>query len=140
LRRGRKFHDLPPSRSQIRIRRSTKVSFSIRERNAESLGNLSYLFCSDVLQGFSGLPERLQCASPRERCVEIFDVHQFEFGVGALLRDLVDSFRHSLAVSIRARASENDRDRDHVINRDRLIRNAHPDGGQAANDIFSPTP
>jgi hypothetical protein len=28
----------------------------------------------------------------------------------------------------------------HVINRDRLDRDAHPGGDRAANDIFSPTP
>ena len=28
----------------------------------------------------------------------------------------------------------------HVINRDRLIQDAHPDDAQAANDIFSPIP
>jgi hypothetical protein len=55
------------------------------------------------------------------------------------LRDLVDPFRHGLTISARARTSENDRDLYHVINQDRLIQNAHPDDGQAANDIFSPT-
>jgi hypothetical protein len=56
------------------------------------------------------------------------------------LRDLVDPFRNGLTISIRARASDNDRDLDHVIDRDRLIQDAHPGGAPAANDIFSPTP
>ena len=45
-----------------------------------------------------------------------------------------------LKTLIRARASDDYRDLDHVIDRDRLSQDAHPDGAQAANDIFSPTP
>ena len=45
-----------------------------------------------------------------------------------------------MALALYARASDNDRDLDHVINRDRLSQDAHPDGAQAANDIFSPIP
>jgi hypothetical protein len=78
-----------------------------------------------------------RCAEPAERNT---DVHEFEFGVGARFRDLVYPFRHGLTISTRARASDNDRDIDHVINRDRLIQDVHPGGAQAASDIFSPTP
>jgi hypothetical protein len=56
------------------------------------------------------------------------------------LRNLVDPFRHGLTISIRARASDNDRDLDHVINRDRLSQDAHPDGAQVANDTYVPIP
>jgi len=43
----------------------------------------------------------------KKRQVEFFDVHQLELRIGALLRDLVNPLRHSLAITIRARAAEN---------------------------------
>lgn len=51
----------------------------------------------------------------QQRQVEIFDVHEFELGVAALLRDLIDPLRYRLAISTRARASENDCNLYHVI-------------------------
>jgi hypothetical protein len=45
-----------------------------------------------------------------ERQVVIFDVHEFEFGVGALFSDLLDPFSHGFAVATRACASEDDSD------------------------------
>src|SRR5882672_12688470 len=43
-----------------------------------------------------------------ERQVEVFNVHEFELGVGALLRDFVNPFSHGLAVATWSRASEDD--------------------------------
>ncbi len=43
-----------------------------------------------------------------EREVEVFDVHEFELGVGALFRDFVDPFGYGLAVAAGLRASEDD--------------------------------
>src|SRR5436190_16105299 len=43
-----------------------------------------------------------------ERQVEVFDVHEFELGVGALFRDFVDPFGDGLAVAPRPRASHDD--------------------------------
>lgn len=45
-----------------------------------------------------------------------------------------------VGAGVAARASDNDRDLDHVINLDRSNQDARPDGGQVANDIFSPFP
>ena len=45
-----------------------------------------------------------------------------------------------MALALYARASDNDREIDHVINLDRSNQDARPDGGQVANDIFSPFP
>jgi hypothetical protein len=56
-----------------------------------------------------------------------------------LFRDSQREFRRGLTISTWVRASDNDRDRDHVINRDRLSEDAHPDGAQAANDTYAPT-
>ena len=60
--------------------------------------------------------------------------------IDTLLRDLVDPFRHGLTISTRARASDDDRDLNHVINRDRLIRDVHPDGGRGASDTYALAP
>ena len=49
----------------------------------------------------------------QKRQVEIFDVHEFELGVAALFRDLIDPFCYCFAISIRARASNNDCDLKH---------------------------
>src|SRR6478609_9588020 len=46
--------------------------------------------------------------------VEIFDVHEFELRVAALLRDFVNPFSHGLAISARARASNNDGNLKHI--------------------------
>ena len=43
-----------------------------------------------------------------ERQIEVFNVHEFELGVGALLRDFVDPFGDGLAVATGPRASEDD--------------------------------
>src|SRR4029077_5775627 len=48
-----------------------------------------------------------------KRQVEIFDIHEFELGVAALFGGFMDPFRYRLAISIRARASDNDRDPKH---------------------------
>ena len=50
-----------------------------------------------------------------KRQVEILDVHEFELGVAALLRDFIDPLRYRLAISTRARTSENDCDLHHII-------------------------
>ena len=56
-----------------------------------------------------------------KRQVETFDVHEFELGLAALFRDVIDPFRYRLAVSTRARASENDCDLYHVISHVRVF-------------------
>ncbi len=61
------------------------------------------------------LPERRRHRFVEKRQVEIFDVHEFELGVAALFRDFIDPLGYSLAISTRARASDNDRDLYHVM-------------------------
>src|SRR6266403_841761 len=56
-----------------------------------------------------------------KRQVEIFDVHELELGVAALFRDFIDPFRYRLAISTRARASENNCDLYHVISYLRVL-------------------
>src|SRR6266704_2766900 len=48
-----------------------------------------------------------------ERQVEVFDVHEFEISVLALLCDFVNPFGHGFAVAPRPRASENDSNSKH---------------------------
>src|SRR4029077_14858483 len=48
-----------------------------------------------------------------KRQVKIFDVHEFELGVAALLCDFVNPFSHGLAVATRPRASNDDSNLDH---------------------------
>src|SRR5258705_120042 len=48
-----------------------------------------------------------------ERQVEVFDVHEFELGVGALLCDFVNPFGHGLAVATGPRASDDDSNSKH---------------------------
>src|SRR6266516_4088532 len=43
-----------------------------------------------------------------ERQVEVFNVHEFELGVGALFRDFVDPFGNGLAVATGPRAPDDD--------------------------------
>src|SRR5438128_6144901 len=43
-----------------------------------------------------------------KRQVEVYDVHEFELGVGPLFRDFVDPFGDGLAVATGPRASEDD--------------------------------
>ena len=45
-----------------------------------------------------------------ERQVEVFDVHEFELGVGTLLCDFVNSFGHGLAVATGSCTSDDDGD------------------------------
>jgi len=45
-----------------------------------------------------------------ERQIEVFNVHEFELGVGPLLRDFVNPFGHRLAVATGPCASDDDGD------------------------------
>ena len=45
-----------------------------------------------------------------ERQVEVFNVHEFELGVGTLLRDFVNPFGYGLALATGPRASDDDGD------------------------------
>ena len=58
----------------------------------------------------------------QKRQVEIFDVHEFELGVGTLLCDFVNPFGHGLAISIRSCASENDCDLYHNVFPELVVR------------------
>src|SRR5882724_5094920 len=49
-----------------------------------------------------------------KRQVDVFDVYEFELGVAALLRDLVNPFTYGLAVATRAGASDDDGNLYHV--------------------------
>src|SRR5438132_10307622 len=48
-----------------------------------------------------------------KRQVEVYDVHEFELGVGPLFRDFVDPFGDGLAVATGPRASEDDGNSQH---------------------------
>src|SRR5439155_17084196 len=58
--------------------------------------------------GLTVLPHDGRHRLVEERQVVIFDVHEFEPGVGALFRDFVDPFGDGLAVAAGPRASEDD--------------------------------
>src|SRR5438876_1279922 len=62
---------------------------------------------------FTVLPYYGRHGLVEERQVEIFDVHEFELGVAAFFRDLIDPLCYCFAISIRAGASNNDCDLKH---------------------------
>ena len=65
------------------------------------------------------MPKRHRLVEQRQ--VEILDVHKFELSVAALLRDFIDPLRYRLAISTRARASENDCYLYHIISYLRVL-------------------
>src|SRR2546423_10027974 len=62
---------------------------------------------------FTVLPHYGRHGLVEERQVEIFDVHELELGVAAFFRHLIDPLCYCFAISIRARASNNDCDLKH---------------------------
>jgi hypothetical protein len=59
---------------------------------------------------FTVLPHDGRHRLVEKRQVEVFDVHEFKLGVGALLCDFVNPFCHGFAVATRSCASDDDGD------------------------------
>jgi hypothetical protein len=63
---------------------------------------------------FTVLPHDGRHRLVEERQVEIFNVYQFELGVGALFREFANPFGHGLAVATGPRATNDDGNFEHV--------------------------